>query len=110
MADGVLFAESRRDRRRGVLTSYRRVLLRTQSVHSCGLVEPLRVAGIDESGTVRVLRDLHPGRMLRLPGVVWILELPIDEPGPGVGEQLNIYARRCEWQADYLRYTDRESG
>jgi hypothetical protein len=106
VADGVLLAESRQDRRRGVLNSFSRVLIRTRSVHSYELTRPLRVVGIDGQGTVQARRHLRPKKMLCLPGVVWILELPIEDPGPEVGERLNLYARRCERQADYLRNAD----
>jgi hypothetical protein len=104
----VLLAESRKDRRLGVLTSCRRVLIRAGCVHSVGVTEPLLLIGIDWSGTVRVRRVLGPGGFARIPEAVWMLELSIDDPGPEVGEQLNLYARRSERQADYLWNTDRE--
>jgi hypothetical protein len=110
VADGVLLAESRRDRRLGVLTSYSRVLIRTRSVHSHGLTEPLLVVGLDGQGTVASQRCLYPKTMLLLPGAVWILELPIEDVGPEVGERLNLYARRCERQADDLWNTNRQPG
>lgn len=106
-ATDVLLAESCKDRRRGVLTSVPRVLLQTCCVHSVGVAQSLRVVGIDRHGTVQEQQILDPRRLLRIPGVVWVLELPIDDPHPEIGERLDIYARRCERQADYLRNTDR---
>ncbi|MDJ0663928.1 MAG: hypothetical protein QNJ75_05160 [Acidimicrobiia bacterium] len=109
MADGVLLAESAADRRRGVLTSVPRVLLRTRCIHSFALRRPLQVVGIDERGGVLVRQVLNPGRLIVLRDVVWTLELPITDPCPELGEQLNIYARRCERQADSLWNSDRQS-
>ena len=109
VAGGVLLAESAMDRRRGVLIAAPRVLLRTRCVHSFALRRPLRVVGIDRWGHVRVQRVLQPRRLHVLRDVAWTLELPITDPGPELGEQLNIYARRCEWQADSLWNADRQS-
>ena len=67
------------------------------------------MVGINERGVVRVRRVLHPSRLLVLPEVAWTLELPITDSCPELGEQLNLYARRCEWQADSLCNPDRQS-
>ncbi len=79
-------------------------------MHGFGLTRPLRAVGIDGRGTVTEVRVLRPWRLLTIPRVVWTLELPIDDPYPDVGEELNIYARRCGWQADYLWNADRQPG
>lgn len=84
--------------------------MRTACVHAVGLTEHLCVVGLDKDGVVLRRKTLCPGKLLRIRGAAWVLELPIDDSGPAVGDRLKLYARRCERQADYLRNPDRQSG
>ena len=110
VAGNVLLAASFRDRWRGVNAGHRRVLLRTGSVHGRGLAAPFRLVWIDPVGRVVATSRLEPNGLARMPGAYWVLEQPIDEPGPEVGTSLAIYARGCEWETDSVRYTDRQLG
>ncbi len=107
MAD-VLVAQTHRERRQGVRLGHDRVLIRTSSVHGCGLVQPLGLIGLDASGRVSAVERLDPGTFIRIPGAAWILELPIDKPAPNLGSQLAIYPRGCDRQTDTMWDSDRQ--
>jgi hypothetical protein len=54
--------------------------------------ETIVVVGIDADGRVLAIRHLAPGRLAVLSGAFWVLELPGDEAGPGIGSRLAIIA------------------
>ncbi|MEA3501605.1 MAG: hypothetical protein U9R47_02420 [Actinomycetota bacterium] len=65
------------------------LLIRSSSVHGCGLREPLRVVHLDGDGTVVYQDILMAGRRASARGV-WILELPIGASGPDTGARLVV--------------------
>lgn len=64
------------------------LLLETRSVHGFGLRAPIQVVSIGPDGTVQAVERLDRRRIAWFPRARWILELPIDNPVPGVGERL----------------------
>lgn len=62
------------------------MLFRTSSVHGIGMREPLWAVGLDAEMTVIAVRRLDPGRIVWIRGARWILEMPIDQEPPAVGE------------------------
>ncbi len=61
-------------------------------MHGFGMKEALDVAGIDAAGRVLATRRLQPGRVTRLAGAAWVLEVSAGEPLPPVGSSLQIEA------------------
>ena len=61
-------------------------------VHSFGMLEALRVVGIDRTGCVLSSLLLEPRRIARLKGAAWVLELPVGEPYPVPGSRLRAAA------------------
>ena len=109
MVTPVLLATRRQDRFRGVGAGIARVLLRTGSVHGRGLVAPLRLVGIDATGTVCCLSELAPRQFRTLRNVTWILELPFSDPVPPIGSKLAIYPRIRERETHSVRNPHRQS-
>jgi len=52
--------------------------------------ESLWVVAIDGAATVISTRLMLPGRMIRLRGACWLLELPASVPPPCVGSRLEL--------------------
>lgn len=59
-------------------------------MHGFGMEEALDIAGIDAAGRVLSTRRLQPGRVARLTGAAWVLEVPAGEPLPPAGSMLQI--------------------
>lgn len=110
VASDVFVASTFHDRWRGVKAGHPRVLLRTNSVHACGLDEPLRLVAVDAGGRVIAACRLECNGFARLPGATWVIEQTIDEPAPEVGSWLAIYARSCDWETVSVRHADRQLG
>jgi hypothetical protein len=109
-ASPVFLAARRRDRWRGVRGGPQLLLLRTNMVHGRGLPGPLRLAALDEIGTVVATRILLPGSFVWLRRAAWTLEMPIEMPAPTEGAVLAIYARSGDRQANPLCDPDRQPG
>lgn len=91
------------------------LLIRTRSVHGFWIRCPLTVVGLDRAGTVMALRVLRRGRIVRMAGATWILELPQHLRPPSPGDRLTFLPGSGE--ADLHARTalpvcdpDRESG
>jgi hypothetical protein len=65
------------------------LLIRSASVHGHGIGGPLRVIHLDGDGKVVHQDILMTGRRTPARGV-WILELPIGDPGPDTGARLAV--------------------
>ncbi|HLT97748.1 MAG TPA: hypothetical protein VK070_13295 [Acidimicrobiia bacterium] len=76
------------------------LLLETRSVHGFGLRAPIQVVSIGPDGTVQAVERLDRRRIAWFPRARWILELPIDNPVPGVGERLAFSASPGEAGSD----------
>ena len=59
--------------------------LRTTSVHTFGMREPLKVVAVDREGTVIANVVVPPRRIVWNRGAHWIIEMSVSEPGPEVG-------------------------
>lgn len=66
------------------------LLLRTGSVHTIGMKFPLWAVTLSESGRVRRVVMMRPGRLLADLGARWVLELPIGHPPPRPGWRLRV--------------------
>jgi hypothetical protein len=64
--------------------------MRTRSVHGIGMRRHLTIAGIDRHGRVAAVRRLQPGRIVVMPRVTWIAELPKGSLPPAVGTRLQL--------------------
>ncbi len=92
-ASPVAFAVRPIDRWLGVRAGHEMVLLRTGRVHGRGLRKPLRLVGLDETGTVVMTRILEPGTFAKLSSCSWVLETsPLLSP-PAIGSVVAIYPR-----------------
>lgn len=52
--------------------------------------EALSVTGIDRRGKVLATRRLAPRRVVWIRGAHWMLELPVNEASPSVGDEIRI--------------------
>ena len=66
------------------------LILRGRSVHGWGMREPLGVLALDANGVVVGCGTLRPRRFLRLPGGVWMVELPSGWPLPVAGTEVTL--------------------
>lgn len=75
------------------------LILRGRSVHGWGMREPLGVLALDANGVVVGRATLRPRRFLRLPGGVWMVELPSCWPLPVVGTEITLRPKLGAWPA-----------
>ena len=64
-----------------------------------GMREPLAVLALDADGLVVGRATLRPRHFLRLPGAVWIVELPPHWPLPAVGTRTRLRPMLEGWPA-----------
>lgn len=106
---GVALLTNFLQRLQGVRAGADRILMRASHVHGRGLGLPMQVVGLDTTGCVIGTERLPPGRFLRIPGAMWVLEIADSDPQPAPGARLDLYARRSERQIDPLCNTHRQS-
>lgn len=75
------------------------LILRGRLVHGLGMREPLAVLALDADGRVVGRATLRPRHFLRLPGAVWIVELPLHWPLPVVGTRTKLRPMLEGWPA-----------
>lgn len=63
----------------------RAMLIRCRSVHTARMREALRIVAVSGDGRVVASTVAAPWRVVSVGAARWILELPQDDPGPGVG-------------------------
>lgn len=68
------------------------ILLPGSSVHTLGMASPLRVVAIDASGVVVSNRVVERGRICTVPRAAWMLELPVSDEGPPLGNPVEVVA------------------
>lgn len=107
-ATSVLLARNHRERLTGVRGRSVRVLMRTATVHSWGIDEPLLLVGINSLGEVVALEVLRPRRMTRLRRAMWTLELPLSDEVPELGGRIQIYPAGSDRKTGALRHPHRQ--
>lgn len=65
-------------------------LIGGDAVHGFGMVVPVAVVAVDETGMVMEVRRLRPGARVDIPGAGWLLEIPVEWPAPTVGVPLAV--------------------
>lgn len=73
------------------------MLLRTRSVHTAGMREPLVVAAIAGDGTVRRVAHVAPGRLFADRRAAWILEFGPVHGVPTPGDRLTLRPMLVGW-------------
>ncbi len=74
---------------RGVAEGFALVLRRT-AVHTIGLPEPLRGAGVDSSGTVLIVKAMRPNRFFYFPATAYVVEFPMGIQPPRTGTRIAV--------------------
>ena len=70
----------------------RGLLIRTRSVHGLGMREEVSIVGLGADGSVYRVGVLRPRGLAVMVQCRWILELPIAEPLPTVGDGVMVFA------------------
>jgi hypothetical protein len=65
------------------------MLFRGSSVHGIGMKEPLWAVGLDAARRVLAVRRLAPYRAVWIRGVDYIIELPIEDEPPAIGDSFD---------------------
>ncbi len=71
-------------------TNGRALLLHGSAVHGVSMQEALWVVGLDQDATVIDIRLLQPGRLVRVSGASWLLEMAATEEPPPFGATLRV--------------------
>lgn len=66
------------------------LMLRTRSIHTFGMLDPLGVVAVDAAGTVIAARTLRPRRMWTVRRAAVIVEVPASAGLPPVGARLTV--------------------
>ena len=66
------------------------MLLETSTVHAFGMKYPFRAVGLTEDYVVTRVVIVHPWTAARFHGCRYVLELPLDQEPPPIGEQLEV--------------------
>lgn len=67
------------------------VLIPGRSVHGFGLRRPLWAVAVDEDGVVLEVRILNPLAVVVFRRARWMLELPLAELPPPIGDRLELF-------------------
>ncbi len=70
----------------------RSMLFVTRSVHGFGMRHRLRLVALDADLVVLTVTILEPNRVVWFRRAAFVLETPLDDPGPSLGEKLSISA------------------
>ena len=110
MLDEVVVASSHRDKLFGLhLPGVRAILLRTSSMHTFTMRDPIRVTQIGDSGLVGTSSVVPPRRLRTLPRAVWILETSPDIDGPTSGIVLQVLPSGSDVRNTHtVRHSDRK--
>jgi hypothetical protein len=108
--DGVVVADSHRERRLGLnLPGARAILLHTASIHTFTMREPIRVTPVGDDGRIGPSSLVRPGRIRLFRGRTWILESFVDVDCPPQGAVVRVLPSGFDARDTHtLRNADRE--
>jgi hypothetical protein len=108
--DDVVVADSHRIRLLGLRSSgVTAVLLRTGSLHTFTMREPIRLTPLGSTGRVGHSAVVKPRRVVSFPRLSWILETSLNIDGPPAGIVVRVLPSGFDVRDIHtLRHTDRE--
>lgn len=66
------------------------LLLDRQSIHTFGLSSDIAVMALDGSGEVQAVMRVPPGRIVRFPGSLYLIEISRPQALPAVGTTVEV--------------------